>query len=165
MFASLLCVIAGSALGQAHSPAERAFEEFKSMSGKWAGQSHDGRKIVSQWQVIAAGSVVMYDSEFDAHPGEKMVTMFHLDNGRLMLTHYCVANNQPRLVATEFSPDGKKVTFTYLDGTNLRDRNQGHMDKVVWEFPDADTRTSQWTWYANGKESWMESFRMTRVKA
>ena len=161
-----LIVVGSLALGQAPeaTPAERAFDEFKAMAGKWAGTADDGRKIVNQWQVIAGGSVVMYESEFDAHPGEKMVTMFHLDNGRLLLTHYCVARNQPRLQATEFSADGRRVVFTFLDATNLKSRDQGHMDKVVWEFPDAETRTSQWTWYQDGKESWMEKFTMKRVK-
>jgi hypothetical protein len=161
-----LFFVGAAALCQAQeaTPAQRAFDQFKAMAGKWAGAADDGRKIVNQWQVIAGGSVVMYESEFDGHAGEKMVTMFHMDNGRLLLTHYCVARNQPRLQATEFSSDGKRVVFTFLDGTNLKNRDQGHMDKVVWEFPDAETRMSHWTWYQDGKESWMEKFTMKRVR-
>jgi len=30
---------------------------------------------------------------------ESMVTMYHLDKGRVMMTHYCSAQNQPRMQA------------------------------------------------------------------
>ncbi len=143
--------------------AELAFEKFKAMAGQWSGTEQDGRVEVSRYQVIAAGTVVMQDSLFEGHPNDIMVTMFHMDNGRLMLTHYCVARNQPRLVAKEFSADGKRIVFEFLDGTGMKDRNVGHMDKVVWEFPDKDTSVSHWTFYKDGKETWMEKFTMKRV--
>lgn len=146
------------------SDAEVAFEKFKVMAGRWSGIEQDGRVEVADYEVIAAGTVVMQESFFEAHPGEKMVTMFHLDGGRLMLTHYCVARNQPRLVAKEFSKDGKRVVFEFLDGTGMKDRNVGHMDKVIWEFPDENTSVSQWTFFRDGKEKWMEKFTMKRVK-
>jgi hypothetical protein len=102
-------------------------------------------------------------NSFDAHPNETMMTMYHLDGERLMLTHYCVAKNQPRLVATSFSDDGKTVTFTFLDGTNLPSRDRGHMDKVIIRFVDNNHVISQWSWYQNGKESWMEEIQLERL--
>ena len=60
-------------------------------------------------RAIARGSAVVMDGdgapdgESGAHPGEEMMTAFYLDGGRLMLTHYCVARNYPRLVATAAS--------------------------------------------------------------
>lgn len=163
LFLTVVCAV--SPLESRPSDAERAFERFKAMSGRWQGTEQDGRVEIARYQVIAAGTVVMQDSEFEAHPGEKMVTMIHMDGGRLMLTHYCVARNQPRLVATEFSGDGRRVVFEFLDGTNMKDRNVGHMDKVVWEFVDNDTVVSQWTFYKDGKETWMEKFTTKRIKS
>ena len=93
-----------------------------------------------------------------------MLTTFVLDSDRLLLTHYCVAKNQPRLVATAFEESGKKITFTFLDATGLPSRNTGHMDKAVFRFLDEDHFTTQWTWYQNGKESWMEEIRMERKR-
>ena len=89
--------------------------------------------------------------------------MYHLDGERLMLTHYCVAKNQPRLLATSFSDNGKTVTFTFLDGTNLPSRDRGHMDKVIIRFVDNNHVISQWSWYQNGKESWMEEIQLERL--
>ncbi|MCH8979523.1 MAG: hypothetical protein IH945_09830 [Armatimonadetes bacterium] len=146
------------------TPAELAFDRFKSMEGAWAGEASDGRKIKYKIEVIAAGSVVMVTSDFDAHPGERMVTLFRMDQARLILTHYCVAKNQPRLEATRYENDGKKVHFTFESATNLKSRNQGHMDSAIYDFVDDDTFRSKWTWYQDGKETWMESFTLRRQK-
>ncbi|MCH8980247.1 MAG: hypothetical protein IH945_13565 [Armatimonadetes bacterium] len=144
--------------------AELTFERFKAMEGTWTGAAADGQRITNTYEVIAGGSVVLQSSNFDAHPGEKMVTMFRLDLGRLILTHYCVAKNQPRLAATAYSEGGRKVTFTFESATNLKDRSVGHMDKAVYEFTGGDTYKARWTWYQDGKESWMESFTLRRQK-
>jgi hypothetical protein len=146
------------------TPAQTAFEHFKQLAGDWQGASGDGTKIRHHYSVISAGSVVMEESWFDAHKDEEMVTMYHLNNGKLMLTHYCVAMNQPRLEATRFSDDCNRVEFTFLDATNIKDRNQGHMDRVVCEFIGKDQIKSHWTWFAKGKESWMEDFVLNRVR-
>lgn len=145
------------------APAEAAFERFKALAGRWAGSSTEGWKDEVEFSVIARGSVVMAVSAFEAHPGETMVTMFHLDRGRLMLTHYCVAGNQPRLVATELAGDGSELTFTWLDGTGLASRDEGHMDRVAIRFAEDGSYSSRWTWYRDGESSWMEEIRLERV--
>ena len=141
--------------------AKAAFEKFKRLSGKWKGRSTKGWEETVNFKTIAKESVVVSTS-FDAHPNETMLTMYYLDGDRLMLTHYCVARNQPRLVATSFEDDGNTITFTFLDGTNLPTRDRGHMDKTVVRFIDDNHVTSRWTWYQNGKESWMEEILLER---
>ncbi len=145
-----------------HSKAWLAFERFRALQGTWNGRSTKGWEEKVTYKTIARGSVVM-ETSFDAHPGETMLSAFHMDGDRLMLTHYCVAQNQPRLVATAFDDDGKTITFTFLDGTNLPSRDRGHMDKAIFRFEDADHFTSHWTWYQDGKESWMEEIRHARI--
>ncbi len=141
--------------------ARAAFERLKRMEGVWAGRSTRGWSEEMRVRVIAGGSAILQTS-FDAHPGEAMATLFHLDGDRLMLTHYCIAKNQPRLVATAFDDDGKTVTFSFLDATNLPSRNRGHMDSVVYRFLDDDQYTSQWSWYQDGEERWLETITATR---
>ena len=142
--------------------ARAAFERFKGLSGEWHGRSTRGWEDSVSWRAIAGGTVVMQTS-FEAHPGETMVTMIALDEGRLGLTHYCVAGNQPRLVASSCSPDGREVRFTFRDGGNLADRNRGHMDQAIFRFDDDDRMTSRWTWYQNGQERWMEEIEYRRL--
>jgi hypothetical protein len=147
------------------TPARRAYAQIKALAGTWEGKSSKGWTERLTIKPIAAGSCVMEESQFahDANPVNNMLTVYHLDGEHLMLTHYCMAKNQPRLRASTFSDDGKQVTFEFLDGTNLASRDVGHMDKVVIYFDAADSFRSHWTFYARGKEQWMEQITYKRV--
>ncbi|MFO0974704.1 MAG: hypothetical protein U1A27_14880 [Phycisphaerae bacterium] len=147
-----------SAGQQAHA----AFEKIKSLAGEWNSKSTRGWTEKESYQVISGGSVVMHLS-YGAHPGEWMATMFHMDGDRLLLTHYCIAGNQPRLRATEISDDLSRITFTLLDATNLPSRDTGHMDKHVMVFEPSGQLRTRWTWFANGQERWMEEIEHRRV--
>ncbi|MCI0414992.1 hypothetical protein L0222_19635 [bacterium] len=141
--------------------ARSAFELYKTLDGKWIGKSTKGWKEEVTFRIIAGGSVVT-ETSFDAHPNETMLTTVLLDNDRLLLTHYCVAGNQPRLQLTSYDRESKTLVFTFLDATNLPSRDKGHMDKVVIHFLDRDHVTSQWTWYQDGNERWLEKINLER---
>ena len=113
-------------------------------------------------EVIANGTVVLERSAFENKPGQTMATTFQLDGDKLMLTHYCIAGNQPRMVAAQYEEGGRLVTFVFLDGTNLPSRDTGHMDKAVFRFIDDDHFTSRWTWYEKGQEQWTEEISYER---
>lgn len=147
------------------SRAAAAFEKLKALEGDWNSYSTKGWSGDMSLRVIARGSAIVATSHFEeAHPGETMLSVFHLDGDRLLLTHYCVARNQPRLEATELSPDLSTITFTFRDATNLASRDAGHMDKAVYRFGATDAFTSRWTWYQKGKETWMEEIQYRRAK-
>jgi len=143
--------------------AAAAFERFKELAGTWVGRSTKGWEDETTIDVIAGGSVVRSTS-FNAHPGETMLTLFHLDGDRLMLTHYCVAKNQPRMVASRFEDGGRKVAFDFLDATNLQRPGAGHMHASVFEFGDRDHFTSRWSWFEDGSERWMEEIVYERKR-
>ena len=129
----------------------------------WQGNSTKGWTEKLTYSIIAGGSCVMEQSAM-AHEGVEIVTMFHMDNDDLMLTHYCAAKNQPRLRATQISDDGSDVLFTFVDGTNLKNgRDTGHMDKAHIKFTGDGTMSAQWTFYADGKEQWMEEIKYQRA--
>jgi hypothetical protein len=106
--------------------AARAYDRFKALDGTWVGQSTKGWKEKIQYTVFAKESCVM-ETSFDAHPNEMMVTMVCPDGDRLLLTHYCVATNQPRLVLTSATPDASELTFEFLDG-----RTCPRATRVTW---------------------------------
>lgn len=142
--------------------ARAVFDRFASLDGEWIGRSTKGWEDRIIYQTVAAGSVVV-ERSFDAHPGEQMYTMVHMDGDRLMLTHYCVARNQPRLVCTAWDDAAAAATFEFLDATGLESRDAGHMDKVVVRFVDDAHFAAQWTWYQDGQESWMEEILHERA--
>jgi hypothetical protein len=158
------------AMGLAAGPAaaEKAptpavvFQQFHELAGTWVGKSTRGWEEEVTIRSIAGGSVVEVSS-FDAHPGEEMRTLMHMDGERLVLTHYCVAQNQPRLAATSIEDGGRTITFTFQDATNLPSRDKGHMDKAVYRFHEDGHFSSRWTWYQDGEERWMEEIQYRRV--
>jgi hypothetical protein len=142
-----------------------AYDRIKALAGQWEGKSTKGWTEILDIEVLAKGSCVMEKSRFAHGDNDGMVTMFHLDGPDLLLTHYCMARNQPRLKATEISDDGKTLLFTFLDGTNMASRDVGHMDKVRIEFgDDPNEYKAQWTFYAKGKEQWMEAITFKRIE-
>jgi hypothetical protein len=139
------------------------WEKLKKFQGSWQCESSGLGKFKETYKLIAGNSVLM-GNEMEDKPDMAMVTMYHMDGDQLMLTHYCMARNQPRLVATKVADDLSTVTFEFKDGTNMKSRDTGHMDSVVIRFKDDDNFTSRWSWYQDGKEQWMEEVTATRVK-
>jgi hypothetical protein len=142
----------------AESSAQKSFEQLKSLAGDWEGKGSNGQPVEITYRVTANGSALMSEIKSE----DDMITMFHLDGDRLLLTHYCGAGNQPRMHATS-SPDGKTITFDFLDATNLSKPQAGHMHHVVISIPDANRHTEEWTFMQDGKEM-KESFELTRKR-
>jgi hypothetical protein len=92
-----------------------------------------------------------------------MLTLFHRDGEELLLTHYCVAGNQPRLIASAIGED--ELSFSFRDATHLPAPEQGHMHECRLRFEGPDRFTSQWSFYSGGHESWMEEIAYRRLVA
>jgi hypothetical protein len=133
----------------AQSSAQKSFDQLKTLAGSWEG-TMDGQPLHVWLRVTSMGNALMHEMK-GAGP-DNPITMFHLDGQRLMLTHYCDAGNQPRMVAT-ISPDGKTITFNFLEATNLLGSQMGHMQSVTFNFIDADHHIENWEFaMANGKQ-------------
>ena len=118
----------------------------------------DGQPVQVSYRMTAGGSALM--SEIVGH-GETMISMINFDGpNRLLLTHYCAVGNQPRMQASA-SPDGKTITFNFLDATNLDSPQSGHMDHVVIAMLGPDHHTEEWNFIDHGKEI-KEFFDLTR---
>jgi len=129
--------------------AQKAFTSIKTLPGTWEGKAPDGKSLQVTFKVTSGGSAVL--SEIIV-PNEDMVSMIHLDGpNRLLLTHYCAAGNQPRMEA-RLSPDGKIITFSYVDATGLATPDAGHMQRMVLTLVDDNHHTEEWTFLDHGKE-------------
>jgi hypothetical protein len=143
---TLLFVLVTSAAFAA-SAAQKSFEQLKSLSGSWEGKASNGKLVQVNFRVTSMGSALMSEMKGD----EDMISMFNLDGDRLLITHYCAAGNQPRMVAST-SPDGKTITFDFLDATNLATPDTAHMNRLVISMPDVDHHTEEWVFNDHGKE-------------
>lgn len=146
-----LLLFASATIAVAQSPAQKSFEQLKSLTGSWQGRNSEGQSITVTFKSTGAGTAIMSEITGGEHKDD-MVSMFHLDGpNRLMLTHYCSAGNQPRFQGT-VSPDGKTFTFEFVDATNLA-ISEGHMQRVVFAIVGSDHHTEEWTFGpAPGKE-------------
>lgn len=144
---SLLLIFAASTL-VAQTAAQEQFDQVKAMAGTWQGKSANGMPVQVSYRVTSSGSAVM--SEIAGK--EDMITMFNMDGAaRLLATHYCSVGNQPRMVANS-SADGKTITFSFLDATNLEASQPGHMQRLVIAMLSPDHHTEEWDFTGKGGE-------------
>ena len=152
------CILLFTTAVFAQSDAQKSFDQLKSLAGSWEGKNSMGQSVQVSYRMTAGGSALM--SEIVGH-GETMISMINFDGpNRLLLTHYCAVGNQPRMQASA-SPDGRTITFNFLDATNLDNPQSGHMDHVVIAMLGPDHHTEEWNFIDHGKEI-KEFFDLTR---
>jgi hypothetical protein len=156
--AATMVIVLSASLVMAQSGAHKSFDLLKGMEGNWAGKNNQGQPVEVTFRMTAGGSALM--SEIHGHGPENMITMFHMDGGRLLMTHYCGAGNQPRMKV--ISADAKSVSFEFFDGTNIGP-GDGHMQHVTFTELDADHHVEEWTFLDHGKEM-KEVFTLARAK-
>jgi hypothetical protein len=147
------------------SEAKKAFKQLKALAGSWEGpvttthnkvltvvdpalSKMDGTMKVSL-QVTSSGQTLTHEMS-GSGPHVNPVTVFYLDEERLLLTHYCAMGNRPRMEA-KTSPDGKVVEFNFLDvdgGTKY-----GHMHHAVFTFVDEDHHNEDWDFFMPGDDT------------
>jgi hypothetical protein len=83
-----------------------------------------------------------------------------VDADRLLLTHYCDADNRPRMIG-KASPDGKTVEFDFLDiSGNVK---HGHMHHAVFTFVDENHHSEDWTFMMPGDKPMRAHFDLQRT--
>ncbi len=157
-----LTLISMAAMGWAASKSQPEFDQIKSLAGDWEGKAVGGNPPAHiNYKVVSGGSAVM--ETIMEGPGAQMITIYHLDGDQLMMTHYCMANNQPRMRSDASSSSPNSINFSFVDVTNLSSPDAGHMvaHSIVWK--DSDHVTQHWTWREAGKET-DATFELTRKK-
>ncbi len=168
---SLWSVLGGVVAWIAIVGAGRAAEQSKSvitferlaasLAGQWKGVQ-DGTEFEVSYTLTANGSVLM--EEFRPKDGPMMVTMFSVDDDRLLATHYCSAKNQPQMATNPITdPQAKSVAFSLVRVTGLTSPGDWHNTGLVVTIEDRDHVTQDWTYLSDGK-SGKSSFHLTRER-
>src|SRR5262249_53427970 len=124
--------------GQPRAASHPTLEKLKKLAGTWVEADKDGKptdKVVSVVKVTAGGSAVV-ETLFPGQAHE-MVSVYHLDGKDVVMTHYCVLGNQPRMKADPKSPEGK-IHWQFTGGTNLDVAKDKHMHEATVTFVDDD---------------------------
>jgi hypothetical protein len=137
----------GSSKDSVPSKAQPALDQLKTLQGDWLwAEGEDKGKLVARYTVSSGGTTVVEN----LFPGtnHEMITVYHVDGDKLMLTHYCSAGNQPQMRA---EPATDKLVFTCAGGSNMKSHDDGHMHAMTMTFIDHDHITCQWTWMERGQ--------------
>lgn len=143
------------------SVSDKQFTEIKSLVGTWEGYK-DGERdqpIVLSYELSGGGSVVV-EKIFKGTPKE-MVTAYHQNGDKLMLTHYCMLKNQPRMEAARRGDDNK-ISFRFIDGTNMNAKKDMHMHNLTLTRVSANELKQDWTVYQEGKAGPVSTFIFVR---
>jgi hypothetical protein len=138
------------------------FEALKKLAGEWVELGKDGKPtdtVLSSFRITAGGSVIE-ETNFPGS-GHEMVTMYHLDGPDLVLTHYCILGNQPRMRA-EPSAEASRLVFKFVSGTNLKSADENHMDQATITILSNDHVQTEWVSCMDGKPCHKASFDMAR---
>jgi len=161
-----LCLLAGASFNLPQSaaqtekpkpketPAQICFAKLKKLAGDWTHKEDKSGKemVMLRYRVISGGSAV----EEEMMPGspDGMTSIYHLDNGNLVMTHYCSIGNQPHLKATKAST-ASKMEFECVvgGGGNMKSEKDMHIHHLVLTFVSDDHFTQEWSANKDGKQA------------
>jgi hypothetical protein len=124
-----------------------AFERMKSLVGKWEADSPTMGKMKTEFRLIAGDSVV--EERFAEGTPMEMLSTYHDVNGQLMMTHYCMLRNQPRMKLTKSTADS--LTFDLAPTPGLNPATDTHMHGATYTFIDKDHFRLEGVTWENGK--------------
>jgi hypothetical protein len=148
----------GVALGHTAGAQEKAkasaFDLLRGLAGDWTGTATFGKaghdkEVHVNYRVTSGGSAVV--ETLGAGSEHEMVTVFHKDGDDLMLTHYCMIGNQPRMRTERPAADAKKLAFKFAGAANIKSEKDPHMHDLTIEFLAPDHIRSSWTMFKDGK--------------
>ena len=117
------------------------FERLKTLVGTW----HNEDRGEVRYFLTGNGSAVV---EVFAN----MSSVYHMDGDVLMLTHYCGADNHPRMKAVDYDEKTASLQFDFIDVTNVSDPEEYYTREVGIVFQDEDHIEVRFNGIGGGEE-------------
>ncbi len=135
-----------------------ALDKLKGLAGTWSGTvgTVDGPKGTIRYEIVSGGTAVM-EVLFPGAPHE-MRSMYHLDRGDLVMTHYCSAGNQPRMRLSKTATSASKLVFDFDGGTNFDVAKDMHIHQGEIRFLADGRIEASWTAWVGGKPAGSNHF-------
>ena len=145
------------ALSAEQTESSKALGQIKALTGNWSGTfqwtggRRDSGSMNATYYVTGNGSAVVENLINDSTP--VMTSVYHLDGGDLRMTHFCGAQNQPRLKARRIDLDHGAIDFEFVDATNLRSPDAPHVHGLEIRLIDANHFTLTFLFQSGSVES------------
>jgi len=157
LFAFVVCfgTVSRSQAQESHSSA--ALAQLRSLAGEWEGSlewtgARTGiGKMNATYYATGNGSAVVENLAVDGVPS--MTSVYHLDGADLRMTHFCGAQNQPRLKARQIDVAKGILDFDFVDATNLASPDAPHVYGLEMRLLGADHITLTFLFEGGGKRS------------
>ncbi len=169
---TLMLAVLFSTMGQSRAEPSnngpQALAQLRTLAGEWhgtfqwSGARSDAGKMNATYYLTGNGSAVVENLVIDSTT--VMTSVYHLDGGELRMTHYCAAQNQPRLKARSFDPGSGTIDFEFVDATNLTSPEAPHVNGLVLRNPDNNHLELQFMFQAGTKQS-LERITLSRAQA
>lgn len=158
--AAMVLTTSAAEISTSAGDATAAFARLRNLAGQWESQGKGPHARIT-YEVVSGGNAVL---ERESNAGmPDMITVYYVDGARLLLTHYCMVGNEPRMQARSYNPQTGELQFEFLDITNLASPAGGHMHDARLRLIDNDHIASTWEFYENGKPKFTETAAYTRV--
>lgn len=134
------------------------------LAGDWTMQSPEGETFVAARFSPTANNSAVREIMFpgDAH---EMTNLYHMDGNDLVITHYCAAGNQPRMVTSNAkqTAEGTVYHFDLESVSNLRPEHDHYMGNMTLFILNDGTIREEWRSYQrDGSLTEPTTFVMTR---
>jgi hypothetical protein len=127
------------------------FEKLKTLEGKWTGTVVEGgqteEKPAEVVYEVSSGKTALVEKLFKGTPHE-MVSIYNDENGELVMTHYCMMRNQPKLKLV--AADKNEILLEMVEGNGVK-KTDDHMHSLKIKFTGKDEITQEWDGYKDGK--------------
>jgi len=127
-----------------------AFEKLKTLVGDWVEvepKMGPAGHVAESYRLTGAGSALV--STLAGGTEHEMVSVYHRDGNDLVMTHYCAAQNQPRMRAK--TATGNVIALDFDGGTNLDPAKDMHIHAVKIELLGPDEMRETWIGWKDGK--------------
>lgn len=117
------------------------------LPGNWDAQYADGSfdNPTSEWQptrveysLTSGGTAIVEDYMSQEGSVPYMTTVYHQDNNDIRATHFCGAQNHPRMISRTFDPESKTMVFGFVDVSNLKLPEDYHSRDIELTIVDKD---------------------------
>jgi len=138
------------------------FSELKMLEGNWMGthKTEKGEEEVPVNFALSSGGSILVEKMF-AGEKKEMMSVYHPAGETVLMTHYCMLGNQPRMRLSKQS--GKVFQFKFQDASNIGKKDP-HMHELKVTLEDDRHFSQEWSFYENGKLANTEVFHFVRKK-
>ena len=151
------CTATLAASSTEETESSKALSQIKALIGNWSGTfqwtggRNDSGSMNATYYITGNGSAVVENLMNESMP--VMTSVYHLDGPDLRMTHFCGAQNQPRLKARRIDLDHGAIDFEFVDATNLRSPDAPHVHGLEIRLIDPNHLTLTFLFQSGSVES------------